>query len=261
MRPCVFQFTGRPIVIFKKFFSAIRAQLNKLANVFFEADPIAQMQYEYDKAVEELKSGREGLEQYRGLVERVNRQVSTGERNVAKLKAQAQSYLKVGDRETASKFAIQLKKAQADLSRNEEQLQQHEAAYNNHLKKIKHANKKLSELKEKIKQYDAELKMSEAEAEIAKLSQNFEFDVTTDFGQIEDVIQSRIDKNRGTVRVAADLSERGLADIEAEERMEASLAEDALREMEIEMGLVTPATNDAPEVEKQLGSLTEEQGN
>lgn len=261
MTPRVSLFTGRPIVIFKKFFAAIRAQLNKLANVFFEADPIAMMQLEYDKAVEDLKSGRVGLEEYRGLVERVTRQVKSGERNVAKLKAQAQSYLKVGDRETASKFAVQLKKAQADLDRNQEQLRQHEGAYENHLKKIKHANKKLSELKEKIKQYDAELKMSEAEAEIAKLSQNFDFDVTTDFGQIEDVIQSKIDKNRGAVRVAADLSERGIAEIEAEERMEASLAEDALREMEIEMGLVTPATNDAPEVEKQLGSLTEEQGN
>jgi len=104
--------------------------------------------------------------------------------------------------------------------------------------------------------------MSEAEAEVAKLSQSLEFDVTTDFGQIEDVIQSRIDTNRGTVRVAADLSERGIADIEAEEHMEASLAEDALREMEIEMGLVTPATLDAPEVEKQLGPVvTEGQGN
>ena len=156
---------------------------------------------------------------------------------------------------------MQLKKAEGQLASNVEQLQQHEAAYENHLKKIKHANKKLAELKEKIKQYDAELKMSEAEAEIAKLSQTFEFDVTTDFGQIEDVIQSRIDKNRGAVRVAADMSERGIADIEAEERMESAMAEDALRDMEIEMGLVTPATVDAPEVEKQLGSATEEQGN
>ena len=30
-------------MIFEKFFSAIRAQLNKLANFFWEADPIAQM--------------------------------------------------------------------------------------------------------------------------------------------------------------------------------------------------------------------------
>ena len=55
------------------------------------------------------------------------------------------------------------------------------------------------------------------------------------------------------MRVAADLSERGIADIDAQEAMEKSLAEDALRQMEIEMGIVTPATVDAPAVEKQLG--------
>src|SRR4051812_13442754 len=50
---------------------ALQAQINKLANVFWTADPIAQMQYEYDKAIEQMKEGRLGLEQYRALVERV----------------------------------------------------------------------------------------------------------------------------------------------------------------------------------------------
>lgn len=245
-------------MIFSKFFKAIAAQFNKLANLFWEADPVAQMQYEYDKAVEDLKAGRVGLEEYRGLVERVTRQVRQGEKHTAKLQAQTKAYLKVGDRETAAKFAIELKKAQAQLAQNQEQLAQHELAYGNHLKKIKHANHTLGELKEKIKRLGAELKMSEAEAEVAKIGQSLNFDVTTDFGQMEDVIQSRIDKNRGAVRVASDLSQDGVAAIEAEEAMEASLAEDALRELEIEMGLVTPETVEAPEVEKQLGPVTGE---
>ena len=63
-------------MIVHKFWSAFVAQINKIANLFWEADPIAQMQYEYDKAVEQLKEGRVGLEQYRGLVERVTRQVA-----------------------------------------------------------------------------------------------------------------------------------------------------------------------------------------
>src|SRR3954469_2896635 len=98
-------------MIFGKFFGAIRAQLIKLANFFWEADPIAQMQYEYDVAVEQLKEGRVGLEQYRGLVERVNRQVKDGQAHMAKLEAQAKAYLKAGDRETAAKFALELQKA------------------------------------------------------------------------------------------------------------------------------------------------------
>jgi phage shock protein A len=240
-------------MIFKKFWASIRAQLNKLANVFWEADPIAQMRYEYDKAVEELKEGRLGLEQYRGLVEKVTRQVKEGERHLAKLQAQAKAYLKAGDRETAGRFALEVQKAQAGLQQNQEQLELHEKAYENNLKKIKHANKTLADVREKIEKYDAELKMSEAEAEIAKLSESFDVNVTTDFGELENVIQGKIDKNRGKVRVAADLSERGIADIDAQEAMEKSMAEDALRQMEIEMGMVTPATVDAPAVEKQLG--------
>lgn len=240
-------------MIFEKFFKGIRAQLNKLANLFWEADPLAALQYEVDSATEQLKSGRAGLEEYRGLVERVSRQVAAGEKRVARLKAQTQAFLQAGDRKSAGDKAVQMQRAQKELDENKAQLAQHEGAYKNHLKKFQHAQKKIAELQEQKKRLGAELKMSEAEAEIAKVAQSFDFDVSTDTGQITEIIQSKIDKNRGTARVAADLSAEGIEEIEAEERMEANLAESALRELEMEMGLVTPATVDAPEVEKQLG--------
>ena len=92
-------------MILQKFWSTFVAQLNKVANLFWEADPIAQMRYEYDRAVEQLKEGRLGLEQYRGLVERVSRQVSANKSHVQKLEAETKAYLKAGDRATAAKFA------------------------------------------------------------------------------------------------------------------------------------------------------------
>jgi phage shock protein A len=240
-------------MIFGKFFGAIRAQLNKLANFFWEADPIAQMQYEYDQSVENLKSGREGLEQYRGLVESVSRQVKQGEANIAQLTQQAKAYLKVGDRETAGKFALQIQKAKEQLEANKAQLAMHEQAYQNNLKKIQHANEKLAEVREKIKQYDADLKMSSAEAEVAKLSQSFNMDVTTDFGQLEQVIQGKIDANRGKARVAADLSNDGIASIEAEEKVHAAMADDALKDLETELGMRAPETAQVVDHSKDLG--------
>ena len=72
----------------------------------------------------------------------------------------------------------------------------HEEAYNNNVTKIKHAMNKLGDVKQKIVKYDAELKMSRAEAEMAKLATSFDFNVTTDFGQIEEVIQDKIGLNR-----------------------------------------------------------------
>jgi phage shock protein A len=245
-------------VILQKFWSSFMAQLNKIANVFWEADPIAQMRYEYDQAVVQLKDGRVGLEQYRGLVERVTRQVSANRGHVQKLEAETKAYLRAGDRATAAKFALELQKAKQELAANEQQLDLHETAYGNNLKKIKHANEKLIELRDKIQKYDAELKMSAAEAEIAKLAEGFNMNLTTDFGQIEAVIQQKIDQNRGRVRVAADMSEQGIAEIAAQERMQAELAEQALTNFEVELGLKSPETSPMTQAAKDLGPAVDE---
>lgn len=240
-------------MILGKFWSAFRAQLNKIANVFWEADPIAQMQYEYDSSVEQLKEGRQGLETYRALVERVNRQVAGGRDHVQKLEAETKAYLKAGQRDAAAKFALELQKAKKDLAANEQQLGMHEEAYGNSLKKIQHATKKLGEVREKIQKYDAELKMSSAEAEVAALAHSFNMDVTTDFGQIEQVVQGKIDKNRAKTRVAADLSQEGIESIQAEEKMEKAMAEDALSQFEAELGLRSPETTKLAGATKDLG--------
>src|ERR1041384_5929986 len=109
-------------MIFHKFWSAFVAQINKVANLFWESDPVAQLRYEYDQAVEQLKEGRVGLEQYRGLVERVTRQVQANRSHVQKLEAETKAYLKAGDRPTAAKFALELQKAKEELAANEGQL-------------------------------------------------------------------------------------------------------------------------------------------
>jgi SOS response regulatory protein OraA/RecX len=112
-------------------------------------------------------------------------------------------------------------------------------------------------VREKIQKYDAELKMSAAEAEIAKLSETFDINLTTDFGQIESVIQQKIDQNRGKVRVAADLSAKGIAEIDAEERMQSVLAEQALQDFEVELGLKSPETSAVAQAAKDLGPATD----
>ncbi len=240
-------------MIFGKFWRAISAQINKLANFFWTADPIAQMQYEYDKAVDEMKGGRQGLEQYRGLVERVTQQVAGERRHIAQLESKVKAYLSSGDRETAGKFAIEMNKAKSELAENLLQLEMHEKAYDNNVRKVKNAMGKLKGIKEKIQTYDAELKMSRAEAEMAELAKDFNFDVTTDFGQIEEVIKDKIALNRGKSRVAADLSEEGMVDLERQEKMEEAHAENALRDFEVEMGLVTPQTAKIEDDVKEMG--------
>ncbi len=81
-------------MILGKIWKAIAAQFNKLANAIRGVDPIAEMQYEYDRSVEQLKDGREGLAQYRALVERVLRQVDGQKKQVAMHEAKIKAYLR-----------------------------------------------------------------------------------------------------------------------------------------------------------------------
>jgi phage shock protein A len=240
-------------MIFGKIWRAFKAQFNKLANFFWTSDPIAQMQYEYDLAVQQLQEGRQGLEQYRALVERVGRQVANNQANCNSLEAKVKAYLQAGDREGAARYALDLQKAKKELEENQGQLQMHEQSYNNNLTKIKHASGKLAQVREKIAKYDSELKMSKAEAEMAKLAHDFNFDVTTDFGQIEQVIQDKIGLNRAKARVAADLSTEGLGDVQREQAMEKALADQALRDFEVQMGMVTPETAKVGQANKEIG--------
>ena len=83
--------------------------------------------------------------------------------------------------------------------------------------------------------------------------------MTTEFGQIEDVIQDKIGLNRAKVRVAADLSGEGLESIKREQAVEEAMADTALREFEIEMGMVTPETAGVKADDKELGSQKIEQ--
>ena len=86
-------------MILGKIWQAIAAQFNKLANAIRGYDPIAEMQYEYDRSVEQIREGREGLAQYRAMVERVQRQVDGEQKQVSVLEARIKAYLNAGDRD------------------------------------------------------------------------------------------------------------------------------------------------------------------
>ena len=174
------------------------------------------------------------------------------------LEARVKLYLQNGDRETAGKFALELQKAKKQLAENQAQQKIHEDAYNNNLLKIKHAGEKITAVREKIQHYDADLKMSRAEAEMAQLAQDFNFDVTTDFGQMEQMIQDKINLNRAKSRVAADLSSQGLDEIKREKGEDEMMANLALKDFEAQMGLASPETVKTPEATKSIGPKVKE---
>lgn len=216
---------------------AVSAQFGKLFKWIWGIDAIAVYQAEVDRSADEIQQAGEGLEQYRGLVSRLQRQVANGEKEELRLTAKIKTLLTDGNEDKAAEYAIQLKKEQAALSENRSQLTSYEGAYQDNLKKVRYANEKIKGAKEKAEKMQADLRLSKAEAETAKLAQRFNINtnITTGLGEIEDEIQRQIDSNRAKGQVIRDLSQDGLDQIEEDEKLQKAEAKELLLQFKQEM--------------------------
>lgn len=240
-----------------KFFTAIRAFFNKIANVLWEADPHAILQLEVDNATGQIQVARQGLELYRGLVERVSMQLASGKQNVQRLESQIKGHLQAGNREVAGQLAVQLQQIKQDLAANEQQLAMHSEAYNNNLLKLQQGQKDIVALRQKAQRLKADLQMAKAEAEIARIAEavsesaipNF----STKIGQATELMEGQIAKHRGQARVAADMSSKGVEEIKAQQAADAALGENLLKQFEAQLGLVNAESAPQTPTTKTLG--------
>jgi phage shock protein A len=216
---------------------AFSAQFGKLFKWIWGIDAIAVYQAEVDRSADEIQQAGEGLEQYRGLVSRLQRQVTNGEKETLRLTAKVKTFLTENNEEKAAEYAIQLKKEQTALVENKSQLRSYEDAYQDNLKKVRYANEKIKGAKEKAERMQADLRLSKAEAETAKLAQRFNINtnITTGLGEIEDEIQRQIDSNRAKGQVIRDLSQDGLDQIEEDEKIQKAEAKELLLQFKQEM--------------------------
>src|SRR5215217_137863 len=180
-------------MVMGKIGTAIRAFFNKLANALWESDPHAILQLEVDQATQQIQVARQGLEQYRGLVERVSMQVAAGKQNEQRLESQIKAHLQAGNREVAGQLAIQLQQAKQDLAQNAQQLSLHTEAYNNNLLKLQQGQKDIVALRQKAQRLKADLEMAKAEAEISRvaeaLSESALPNFSTKIGQATELMQ------------------------------------------------------------------------
>lgn len=221
----------------RRLVSAVGGQVSKVVKWLWGMDPIAVYQAEVDRSAEEIQHAGEGLEQYRGLVSRLQRQVANGESEVARLTQKVKLYLTEKQEDKAAEYAVQLKKVQNDLAENKAQLSQYESAYQNNLKKVKYANERIRVAKEKAQKMQAELRLSKAEAETARLAQSFNVKSASldSLGEIEEEIQRQIDNNRARGQVITDLSQDGLLEMEEQDKLEKAEARQMLENFKQEM--------------------------
>lgn len=217
--------------------TAISAQFGKLFKWVWGIDPIAVYQAEVDRSAEEIQQAGEGLEQYRGLVSRLQRQVANGEKEELRLTSKVKTLLTDNNEDRAAEEAIHLKGIQKELAENRSQLTSYESAYQDNLKKVRYANDKIKGAKDKAAKLQADLRLSKAEAETAKLAQRFNINtnVTNGLGEIEDEIQRQIDANRAKGQVIRDLSQDGLDQIEEDEKLQKAEAKELLLQFKQEM--------------------------
>lgn len=224
---------------FMRILTALGAQFGKLSRMIWSADPTAVYQAEVDRAAEEICEGSSGLEEYKGLVTRIQRKVAIGDKEVARLESRIKAYLTNGDENKAAEYAVLLKKTEADLIECRSQLEMYTNTYENNLKKIKFARQRVEQAKEKARRLDADLRLSRVEAETAKLAEKFNVRSSSleGLGEIEDEIQRQIDTNRGKAQVMSDLSADGLAEIAENEILEKQEAAEILQKYKSELGL------------------------
>jgi phage shock protein A len=221
----------------KRLCVAVSAQFGKLFKWVWGIDPIAVYQAEVDRSAEEIQQAGEGLEQYRGLVSRLEREVANYEKEEIRLTQKAKALVAEGNDSRAEDYIVQLKKEQQTLAEKRATLKSYRDAYDNNLKKVKYANEKIKAAKEKAEKMQAELRLSHAEAEVSKLAQNFNVKTASvdGLGEIEEEIQRQIDANRAASQVARDLSQDGLDELEEDEKLQKSEAKDLLAQFKAEM--------------------------
>lgn len=230
-----------------RLFSAGRAQGGRIARAAQVADPIAMYQQKIDAATDKLQSAQKGVEQFKGLIRRVGRQVADGEERVEKLTTRCEYFAGKDMDNELGEEAMRLEEAEADLVENRSQLEQYNARYEEQLKDMQQARRDILEAKEKAKSLNAKLELSKAEKACADLNSELGVDGLSDpldgLGAAEAAIQSRIDQNRASADVSSDLN----ADSRRERKIEEDMRKDRAKSRAAELkARFAKKTADAP---------------
>ena len=124
------------------------AQIGKMGNWFWHADPAANYQKVLDDAAEEIGDATSAIEANKALVNSLTRQVADNEREVARLDARVKNSLAEDPADKggkAAEYVMQLSVAQSHMAKNKDQLGKVQGLYQNNLKKIEMARRKIKE--------------------------------------------------------------------------------------------------------------------
>ena len=106
-------------MIFHKFWSAFVAQINKVANLFWEADPIAQMRYESTGPSSSSRRAAAASSSIAAWSSASRGRSSANRATSRSSKPRPRPTSRPATGTTAAKFALELQKAKEELASNE----------------------------------------------------------------------------------------------------------------------------------------------
>jgi phage shock protein A len=205
-------------------------------------NPRALIEAEKENLRQQIARFNDNLANHAGFCERLLRQVKNLEAQERELAAKAAANLKVGNRNAAGQYALQLKTVKDQLEENRAQLTAAEETYK---KLVKARDVSVSEAQAKIdslKRMISETEMLEAQAELQEMATGM---ISTIGGsgdtlnRVEEYLSERRDKAAGRARVAA--STIDTSKVELMEAEQQALADAALNEFAAAYGIEAPA--------------------
>jgi len=205
-------------------------------------NPKALIEAEKENLRVQIARYNDNLANHAGFCERLLRQVKNLETQERDLAAKAAANLKVGNRNAAGQYALQLKTVKEQLEENRRQLEAAETTY----KKLVQARdvlvREAQEKIEKLKRMITETEMLEAQAELQEMATGM---ISTIGGsgdtlnRVEEYLSERRDKAAGRARVASSTIDTSKVQLmEAEQQ---ALADAALGEFAAAYGIEMPA--------------------
>lgn len=232
--------------MFQRLANLVKGFLSLFISGIEKSNPRALIESEKENLRQQIARFNDNLANHAAFVERLMRQVKDLEKKETELAAKAAANLKVGNRQAAGQYALQLKTVKEQLAENRIQLEAGDQTYKKLIKSrdvaVREAQAKIESLKRMI----SEAEMMEAQAELQEMAQGM---ITSIGGsgdtlnRVEEYLQERRDKAAGRARVASDSIDT--SEVELLEAEQSALADAALAEFASAYGLDMPVDETA----------------
>ena len=183
------------------------AQADRAAEAMVKADPLGVYKSQIANAIDNGKRANDVVSAAGRQLESLNRQIADGLKEQKRLSTRISGVLSKGDpNNTATIYAGDLARVEANLKTNQDQLAIAQAQYDENLKLVEKFQREISNSRREAEDMGFQLAQSQAEKNLyemtAALKNNLDLG---DLSQARQRVQEQIDANRGSTRAARDL--------------------------------------------------------